>query len=117
MLFNSFPFLFVYLPIVLIGYELAGRLHRRGVVVWLGIASLAFYAYWHPPFLIVLGASVVVNYLFACAIVRRIPNRVDGRVWLWLAILCNLGALCYFKYLFLDEVHEEKGAVVMAFRC
>jgi alginate O-acetyltransferase complex protein AlgI len=100
MLFNSFPFLFVFLPITLLGYQIAGRLHRRGVVIWLGIASLAFYAYWHPPFLFVLGLSILINYAIACLVARRIPNRVNTRVWLALAIIANLGALCYFKYLF-----------------
>ncbi|ADW67218.1 MBOAT family O-acyltransferase [Granulicella tundricola] len=100
MLFNSFPFLFIFLPIALLGYQIAGRLHRRGVVVWLGIASLAFYAYWHPTFLIILGISILLNYLIACLIVRRIPNSIGTHIWLALAICANLGALCYFKYLF-----------------
>ena len=100
MLFNSFPFLFIYLPIVLLGYQIAGHLHRRGVVLWLGISSLAFYAYWHPPFLLVLITSISLNYFFSCLISRRIHNGVDTRAWLWLAITGNLGALCYFKYLF-----------------
>jgi alginate O-acetyltransferase complex protein AlgI len=100
MLFNSFPFLFVFLPIALAGYQIAGHLHRRGVVVWLALASLAFYGYWQPWFLFVLCGSIAMNYLAACVISRRIPNSADTRIWMWGAIFLNLGALCYFKYLF-----------------
>ncbi len=100
MLFNSYPFLFAFLPIALIGYEIAGRFHRRAVVAWLAFASLAFYAYWKPVFLLLLLCSIVCNYLFASLITRRIGNRIDSRAWLFAAICCNLSALCYFKYLF-----------------
>jgi alginate O-acetyltransferase complex protein AlgI len=100
MLFNSFPFLFVFLPIALVGYQLAGHLHRRGVVVWLSLASLAFYGYWKPWFLFVLCGSIALNYVAACLISRRIPNSADTRIWMWGAIFLNLAALCYFKYLF-----------------
>jgi D-alanyl-lipoteichoic acid acyltransferase DltB (MBOAT superfamily) len=100
MLFNSFPFLFVFLPIALAGYQIAGHLHRRGVVVWLALASLAFYGYWKPWFLFVLCGSIAMNYVAACLISRRIPNSADTRIWMWGAIFLNLAALCYFKYLF-----------------
>jgi alginate O-acetyltransferase complex protein AlgI len=100
MLFNSYPFLFLFLPVTLIGYEIAGRFHRRAVVAWLGLASLAFYAYWKPIFLVLLLSSIAFNYLSASLISRKIPNSVSSRVWLWLAIGGNLAALCYYKYLF-----------------
>ena len=48
MLFNSYAFLFGFLPIALVGYQIAGYFHRRAVVPWLGFMSLAFYAYWRP---------------------------------------------------------------------
>ena len=100
MLFNSYPFLFIFLPIALIGYQIAGHFHRRAVVAWLGLASLAFYAYWRPAFLLVLLASIAFNYVAAAFISRRVPTPVSSKVWLWVAITSNLLALCYFKYLF-----------------
>ena len=100
MLFNSYPFLFGFLPLVLIGYQLAGRLGRRAVIIWLGLASLAFYAYWRPAYLALLCASIVFNYVAGACISRRIPNSIPPRWILCLAIAGNLGALCYFKYLF-----------------
>jgi alginate O-acetyltransferase complex protein AlgI len=100
MLFNSYAFLFVFLPIVLVGYEVAGWFHRRVVVAWLGFMSLMFYAYWRPAFLIVLVASIAINYFAAGLISRHIPNRINSVIWLWTAIFLNLTALGYFKYLF-----------------
>jgi alginate O-acetyltransferase complex protein AlgI len=70
------------------------------VVIWLALASLAFYAYWRPAFLIVLGTSIAFNYVMASFISRRIPNRVPTEWLLTFAIAVNLGALCFYKYLF-----------------
>jgi D-alanyl-lipoteichoic acid acyltransferase DltB (MBOAT superfamily) len=100
MLFNSYAFLFVFLPVTLLGYQLAGRFHRKAVVAWLGFMSCAFYAYWHPAFLIVLVSSIAFNYLASLLIAGRIPNKVPTVAWLWVAIAGNLGALGYFKYFF-----------------
>ncbi len=100
MLFNSYLFLFTFLPITLLGYQLAARWHRRAVVLWLALASLAFYAYWRPPFVILLCASILFNYMAGALISRRIANDISPRVLLVFAIAVNLGALCYFKYLF-----------------
>lgn len=100
MLFNSYTFLFLFLPVALIGYQIAGHYHRRVVVAWLGLASLAFYAYWKPAFLILLLASIAFNYFAAALISRQIPNAISTRAWLWGAISVNLLTLCYFKYLF-----------------
>lgn len=100
MLFNSYAFLFGFLPIALVGYQIAAFWHRRAVVIWLSFISLAFYAYWRPPYVILLCASILFNYLFGSLISRRIPNRVPTGTLLAIAITGNLAALCYFKYLF-----------------
>ncbi len=100
MLFNSYIFLFGFLPLTLIGYQIAAHWHRRAVVIWLSLASLAFYGYWRPAYLILLCASVLFNYVAGAMISRRIPNRVPSQVLLGLAITVNLVALCYYKYLF-----------------
>ena len=100
MLFNSYAFLFVFLPVALVGYEVAGCFHRRIVVAWLGFMSLMFYAYWRPKFLVVLVVSIAINYLAAGLISRHITNRINSAIWLWAAIFANLAALGYFKYLF-----------------
>ena len=100
MLFNSYPFLFAFLPIALLGYEVAGRFHRKAVILWLGFSSLVFYAWWHPALLLLLVASVSINYGAAALISRRVPGPASPRVWLYLAIAINLLLLGYYKYFF-----------------
>ena len=64
MLFNSFSFLFFYLPIVLGGYFLLGRSGRPLLpAAWLALASLFFYGYWDTRYVPLLLASITVNYL------------------------------------------------------
>ena len=99
MLFNSYAFLFGFLPIALIGYQVAAHWHRRAVVAWLALISLAFYGYWRPRYLWLLGGSIAFNYIAGALISRKIPNRLSTKLLLWAAIAGNLGALCYFKYL------------------
>ena len=99
MLFNSYIFLFAFLPLALIGYQIAAYWHRRAVVLWLAFASLVFYAYWRPVYLIILCASILFNYVMGALISRRINNNISTRVILIFAVAANLAALCYFKYL------------------
>ncbi len=100
MLFNSYAFLFVFLPVALLGYQVAGRIHRKAVVAWLGLMSCAFYAYWHPAFLLVLVSSIAINYTAAALISRQLRNSISTLALLWIAIAANLATLGYFKYFF-----------------
>ena len=99
MLFNSYIFLFAFLPLALIGYQIAAHWHRQAVVLWLAFASLVFYGYWRPAYLILLCASILFNYVMGALISRRIPNSLSTRLLLVFAIGVNLAALCYYKYL------------------
>jgi alginate O-acetyltransferase complex protein AlgI len=100
MLFNSFPFLFAFLPVVLIGFHLLGRLGRIAAIGWVTAASLVFYAYWNKAFLLLLLASIVFNFLCAQAIVRAANRASWQRGILWTGIAGNVGLLCYYKYWF-----------------
>jgi D-alanyl-lipoteichoic acid acyltransferase DltB (MBOAT superfamily) len=98
MLFNSYQFIFLFLPVALAGYEAASRVHYRAVVLWLGFISLVFYGWWQPSLLILLVGSITLNYLAAALISRRIPNRIRPGTWLFAAIVLNLLVLGYYKY-------------------
>ncbi len=100
MRFNSYVFVFGFLPLALLGYQIAAHWHRRAVVIWLSVVSLGFYAYWRPAYLGLLCASILFNYVAGALISRRIPNRVPSQWLLMGAIGVNLVALCYYKYLF-----------------
>jgi len=100
MLFNSYQFIFVFLPLALVGYQVAGCFHRRAVVAWLAFISFAFYAWWRPELVYILAVSVLLNYAAGALIDGQAENKRGSRAWLTLAIVLNLAILCYFKYLF-----------------
>jgi D-alanyl-lipoteichoic acid acyltransferase DltB (MBOAT superfamily) len=100
MLFNSFPFLFVFLPVVLLGFQLLGRLGRIAAIGWLAAASLVFYAYWNKSFLVLLLGSIVFNFVCAQAIASAASNSGWRRAFLWAGVSGNLALLCYYKYWF-----------------
>jgi len=110
MLFNSYRFLFVFLPIAMLGFQLLGRYGRRPVIAWLAFASVVFYAAWNFKFVFFLIASILVNYLAAAAIATAPEDSVRRKRLLFLGVTLNLLALFYFKYLFkaillLDSMH------------
>ena len=109
MLFNSYEFLFVFLPVCLVGFFLLGRCGMtRAASLWLSAASLAFYAWWNPDpdapwspkYLALILGSIVFNYLLgvriAGAVARGAPRAAKAA--LTLGVVVNLGALAYFKY-------------------
>src|ERR1700733_2625651 len=61
MLFNSYPFIFVFLPVVLLGYFAAGRFGARTPVIWLAPASLGFFSFRHWPFVALPPAVPAFN--------------------------------------------------------
>jgi alginate O-acetyltransferase complex protein AlgI len=63
MLFNSYVFILLFLPITLVGFFVIGRRsHYRLAIAWLVAASFFFYAYWNPPYLILILVSIELNY-------------------------------------------------------
>lgn len=113
MLFNSFAFIFCFLPVVWAVFTL---IIRRGNVRasfgWLVLASLFFYGWWNPVYLLLLTALMLVNYFAARLIVAAGPGTRKSRWWLTLGVGLNLGALCYFKYadFLIGTVNDVAGA-------
>lgn len=100
MLFNSFKFIFCFLPIAMVGFHLLGRCGRRPVIAWLALCSLVFYAAFKPIFVFFLLGSIVVNYLISIAIASSPEGSSRRRQFLTLGVTLNLLALFYFKYLY-----------------
>ena len=100
MLFNSFIFIFCFLPITMLGFHLLGLKGRRPVMAWLTFCSVVFYAVWNPVFVFFLLGSILVNYLVSIAIARAEENSSLRRQILALGVALNLLALFYFKYLY-----------------
>ena len=100
MLFNSYSFLFGFLPIALAGYFGLARLGQRFAAGWLALASLGFYAWWEIRFLPVLGLSIIWNFGAGCLLHHLATTRQAGlrRFILLFAIAGDLAALGYYKY-------------------
>ena len=99
MLFSSNVFIFFFLPVALIGYQLLGRFGRRAVFGWLSLVSLFFYGYWNPKYLFLLGASILLNFI-ASRVIARVASERAKTTALVAAITGNLLLLFWFKYLF-----------------
>ncbi|MEG1680934.1 MAG: MBOAT family protein, partial [Stenotrophomonas sp.] len=98
MLFNSLPFLLLFLPIALGGYYLLGGIRPSLAAIWLSLASLVFYGWWNPTFVVLLMASIVFNYLLSLVILST-EDRPKLQLWvLGLGIAANLAVLFYYKY-------------------
>ena len=106
MLFNSYIFVFMFFPLVVLGYY---GLHRLGwksaALGYLTLMSMVFYGYNSFEYLIMLIVSILVNYLLV-----RLMDKTGG-VWrrscLLVGLLYNLGILFYFKYydFFIENVN------------
>jgi alginate O-acetyltransferase complex protein AlgI len=98
--FNDPLFIFLFLPLTLLGFHLLGRFGRRAAIGWLALMSLLFYAKWNPVFVLLLLESIVVNFLFSRLITKSV-GKPRLQHWIMIAgIAVNLGTLCFFKYLF-----------------
>jgi alginate O-acetyltransferase complex protein AlgI len=101
MLFNSYEFLFFFLPTTLaVFFILSGGRRFRAAAAWLGLASIFFYGYWSPRYVLLLMSSVGLNFSAGYAIAaRRQCGRPDqARAILIAALVANLVTLGYFKY-------------------
>lgn len=101
MLFSSYNFLFIFLPIALVGYYLAAKLGAQYAVTWLVLTSLVFYGVWNPAFVILLLCSIAFNFAIGRAMLgreREEDSKSRDRL-LVVGVAANLLVLFSFKYL------------------
>lgn len=95
MLFSSIVFLFTFLPVTLLVYYLVpGRL--KNIVLLL--ASLVFYAWGEPVYVILMVLSILFNYVSGIDIERNLENPFKAKQSLVIAVAVNLLILGFFKY-------------------
>ncbi len=95
MLFNSYIFILVFLPTVLLGYYLISR--KRLQLWFLLFASLFFYCYWSTTYVFLLLFTVILDFYIAKAIYQA-PTQRRRKVLLVSSVICNLSILGFFKY-------------------
>ncbi|GIO15056.1 peptidoglycan O-acetyltransferase [Cohnella xylanilytica] len=113
MLFNSYPFIFLFLPVTAIVYFLLIRF--RWVVAaktWLALASLFFYGYWNVKYIPLILASIVFNYLMGRWLAAWSGRSVGQRRAVLIAgLVIDILLLGYYKYanFLLQNVGELTG--------
>ena len=116
MLFNSYAFIFGFLPVVLLGFFWLARVNHAFAAGWLALASLFFYGYWNPAYIGLLLGSIICNYTFGLwiskarirtekAVLSPQPSVLVSQSsalrpqnLLIVAIAANLALLAYYKY-------------------
>ncbi|MCH7225714.1 MBOAT family O-acyltransferase [Haloferula sp. A504] len=115
MIFNSYTYLLLFLPIALLGFSLAARIHLRAGFGWLVLCSLFYYGWWNPNpnepwtpvYVFLILGSCVGNFICGNAITRS-RGTPTGKAILTAGVVANLGLLAYFKYTgFLAQVLQH----------
>src|SRR5260221_6644730 len=97
MLFNSYPFIFLFLPITLIGYFVLVRLNRLAPVIWLALASLVFYSVSNWQFVLLLLASVAFNYVIGGLLISKRARPPSGGAGLTVRVVRRLPDHRHFR--------------------
>ena len=98
MLFNSYAFIFLFLPVVLAGYFWLGRRSNLAPVIWLALASLVFYSVSNWQFVALLLASIAFNYLIGYLLIAAKLAPAVRFVALSVGVAGDLVVLGIFKY-------------------
>lgn len=111
MLFNSYQFIAVFLPITLLGYYLLAQ-RKQARIGWLLLVSIAFYAYWDIRFLPLLLISILLNWVLSLKLSSQ-----NTRQLIILGVLFNLLLIGVFKYLdfFAATIYQASGRAYQPF--
>ena len=107
MLFSSIPFLYYFLPVVLIVYFAVPKALKNAVLL---LASLVFYAWGEPKYVILMVASILMFYLCGLAIGKAESNKMK-KLWLTVSVVVSLSLLGVFKYadFFVESFNAATG--------
>lgn len=117
MLFNSYVFIFCFLPITALIFFGLTKFHLAKLATyWLTIASIIFYGYWNPVYLPLLFISILGNFWFGKYLSNAKPRNHQAKIILWIGIAFNLSILGYYKYAafivsFLNPILQTNWAV------
>jgi alginate O-acetyltransferase complex protein AlgI len=115
MLFNSYSFIFVFLPVTVLGFFVVGRVaSKRLSILWVAVASLIYYAWWNPPYVLLILGSILANYQIGLrlSVLNHAGRHRTGRAVLALGVAANLALLGYYKYanFFVDNLNQVVGS-------
>ena len=111
MLFNSFEFILLFLPITISVFFIISKneqaVQKNIPIFWLVVASLFFYGWWNPKNLPLIIISILSNYSIGYLLSHKFKQKVTKQLILVIGILFNLGLIGYFKYtnFFVDNLN------------
>ncbi|MGR9037820.1 MAG: MBOAT family O-acyltransferase, partial [Gammaproteobacteria bacterium] len=111
MLFNSYGFIFLFLPVVLTVFFMIGKKEHHSIAIaWLVGASLFFYAWWNPAYLGLMLGSILFNYAIGISLSSD-EFKSSRKGILIIGITANLALLVYYKYanFFVDNLNALFG--------
>lgn len=98
MLFNSYIFILLFLPLSLVGYFVLNKFHKYTVAnIFLIVMSLWFYGYYNPKYLLVISCSIVINFGISYVINNSKGTNLK-KFMLAIGIIGNAASIFYFKY-------------------
>ena len=107
MLFSSIPFLYYFLPSVLILYFLAPKKLKNTVLL---ISSLVFYGWGEPKYVIMMVASIIIGFVSGL-LIEATNEKSKKKLVITINIIINLGFLGFFKYsnFFIENFNSVTG--------
>ncbi len=115
MLFSSIPFLYYFFPAVLMVYFAVPRPFKNAVLL---IASLIFYGWGEPVYLLLMAATIALFYICGLLIGKNAGNRKSQKLWLTVSVVVSLALLAVFKYadFFIDSFNSVTGLSIPLLR-
>lgn len=110
MLFSSIPFLYYYLPAVLLLYAITPKALKNALLL---LVSLIFYAWGEPKYVFLMLATVALGYIFGL-LIDKFRRKTISKMFLALSVFLSLAALGYFKYanFFIENFNKATGLSV-----
>ena len=95
MVFSSLIFIFIFLPLVLVSYYIAPKRLRNTIIL---LASLIFYAWGEPVYILLIMVSILINYIGALLIGKYISDKEKSKFIFITLLLIDISILFFFKY-------------------
>lgn len=114
MLFSSIPFLYFFLPCVLFLYFAVPKRLKNTVLM---LVSLLFYAWGEPKYVILMAATILINYGFGL-LIEKFKGKALSKLFVVLSVVLCLASLGYFKYadFFIENFNAATGLSVELLR-
>ncbi len=110
MLFSSIPFLYFFLPCVLLLYFVVPKCLKNTVLMFV---SLFFYAWGEPKYVVLMAATILLNYVFGL-LIEKFKGKVLSKIFVIASVAVDLASLGYFKYadFFIENFNAATGLSV-----